>query len=98
MFFENAKFNLFCYLRTAICVKRITNQNESLLLPQWTQSQISLSDINLNSDPLCSQPQSLLDYNSEFDKASVVQQLVRKDTETSHRSYSSSNDTASVIK
>lgn len=61
------------------------------MLPLWTQSQLSLSDPNVNSDThsihTISRAQSSSDFNSDIDKASIVQQLVRQDTETSRRSF-----------
>ncbi|KAI7894766.1 uncharacterized protein EV154DRAFT_536494 [Mucor mucedo] len=60
---------------TAIYVKRITNQHQSLTLPQWSQSQVSISD-----DTMGSRAHSISDF--DFDKRS----LVRQDTEISRHS------------
>jgi hypothetical protein len=74
-------------------VKRITNQHESLLLPQWAQSQLSTADVNTINDnaSIHTSPRShsISDYNSEFDRQSIAQQLVRQDTSTSRYSHNS---------
>lgn len=80
-------------------MKRITNQHESLLLPEWTQSQFSLSDMNNDTMSIHTLPRtkSLSDFNTDFDKQSIMtqnqhqyhqQQLVRQDTGNSRRSHS----------
>ncbi|KAI8647924.1 hypothetical protein BD408DRAFT_407997 [Parasitella parasitica] len=76
---------------TAIYVKRITNQHQSILLPQWTQSQLSASDLHSadNASVITSpRAQSVSDLNSDFDRQSIPQQLVRQDTSSSRLTHS----------
>lgn len=58
------------------------------MLPQWTQSQLSISDINYNNDNMSihtmPRTQSVSDFNTEYDS----DRLVRQNTETSHKSLS----------
>ncbi|GAA5813196.1 hypothetical protein MFLAVUS_006670 [Mucor flavus] len=71
---------------TVVYVKRITNQHRSLMLPQWAQSQLSISDINYNNDNMSihtmPRTQSVSDFNTEYDG----DRLVRQNTDTSHKS------------
>lgn len=56
------------------------------MLPQWAQSQLSISDINYNNDNMSihtmPRTQSVSDFNTEYDG----DRLVRQNTDTSHKS------------
>ncbi|KAF1806668.1 hypothetical protein FB192DRAFT_1419487 [Mucor lusitanicus] len=75
---------------TAIYVKRITNQHQSIMLPQWTQSQLSVTDMHGDTASVINSPRahSISDLNSDFDRQSIPQQLVRQDTASSRLTHS----------
>ncbi|OBZ84780.1 Uncharacterized protein C56F8.02 [Choanephora cucurbitarum] len=74
---------------TALCIKRITtHQQDSYLLSQWTQSQLSLNDMNETmSVRSMRQAPSIPDLHSEFDRQSPAQTLIRQNTIGSSTSY-----------
>lgn len=66
------------------------------MLPQWTQSQLSISDMNMNSDTMSihtmPRTQSISEFNADFDK----RQLVRQDTDVSCHSHSNSGSVTPI--
>lgn len=79
-------FSFFVY-RNALYVKRITNQHRGMNLPQYSQSQLSLSDANSVHDTMSVHTTSRgpSEFNVDFDRQSFSQQLVRQDTAGSKR-------------
>lgn len=60
------------------------------MLPQWTQSQLSVSDMHGDTASVINSPRahSISDLNSDFDRQSIPQQLARQDTASSRLTLS----------
>lgn len=75
---------------TAIYVKRITNQHDGVVLPQWNQSQFSLADFNNETGSIYTHQAPSISELSIDPENQPPFQLTRRDTQNSRQSHSNS--------